>query len=419
MNEADRDISAVERNPEDRAATDSAALLSRFPAVRTLAASRRRRQIPVVHTLARTDCGAACLAMVLGYYGKSVRLDELREATGTDRDGVDALAILHAGQNYGLRGRGVRLEIDDLDYLSPGAILHWEFNHFVILERTRRDAVDVIDPAVGRRRVSMNDFRKSFTGVELTFEPSDNFLPSGKTLSGVWKYFRRVLEQRGVEGKPVARSVIVQLLRLALPLFTPVPVDRVVPRADYGLLGVLCAGMFAVAGFHFVAMLIRAHLLLHLRTHLDVQMMLGFLEHLVSLPFAFFQRRSAGDLMMRLSSNATMREMLTSTTMSALLDGALVAMYLVVLMVVHVPMGLLVLGLGAARIIIFVLARRSYRSLMARDLAAQARSEGYLVELLAGIETLKSLGAERRAVEHWSQLFVGQLNVSLQRGRLS
>src|SRR5690606_16342385 len=159
--------------------------------------------------------------------------------------------------------RGVRLEPDDLAYLAPGSILHWEFNHFVILERARRHAVDLIDPAVGRRRVTMGEFRKSFTGVALTFEPGEGFTPSRERPSGVWRYFRRVLAQRGVLTQVVIMSAMVQLLLLALPLFTTVLVDRVVPRGDYGLLAVLCAGAVGVGGFHFLALLVRGHLLLH------------------------------------------------------------------------------------------------------------------------------------------------------------
>src|SRR5690606_26657838 len=123
-------------------------------------------------------------------------------------------------------------------------------------------------------------------------------------------------------------------------------VDRVVPRNDWHLLFVLCAGLLSVVVFNFVAAITRAHLLLQLRTHLDVQMALGFLEQLLMLPFDFFQKRSAGDILMRLGSNAQIREILTTGTLSVLLDGALVCVYLVLLLVVSPTMGAVVLLLG-------------------------------------------------------------------------
>lgn len=401
------------------AATDTESLASRFPAVASLARRPRSRRIRPVQTMATTDCGAACLAMVLDYYGHSVRLDEVRDATGAARDGVDAFTLLETGRSYGLRGRGVRVELEDLAALPAASILHWEFNHFVVLDRVVRGGVEIVDPAYGRRRVPMAEFRKSFTGVALTMEPADDFEPAAAQPSGVWRHLRRVFAQRGVLLQILTTSLLVQMLLLAAPVLTSTLVDRVVPREDYPLLLVLSAGLGGIVAFHFLALLVRAHLLLHLRTRMDVSMTLGFLEHLVGLPYAYFQRRSTGDLMMRLSSNATMREMLTSTAMSALLDGLLVSLYVVLLFVISPPMGLVVIGLGLAKIVVYICSRRIYRTLMAQDLAAQARSDGRLVEILTGIETLKSLGAERRAVEQWSNLFVDQLNVSLRRGRAS
>jgi len=392
-------------------------IIRRFPALGGLRGSRRRKRLSLVQTLAETDCGAACLSMILDYHGKSVRLEELRHATGTDRDGVDALSLLQAARTYGLRGRGLHIDIDELPYLPSGSILHWEFNHFVLLERVRRRAVDLVDPAYGRRRVPLAEFRKAFTGVALTFEPGDDFEEGGEAGKGTWRYFRRVLSQPGIISKLFVTSVLVQLFLLATPVLTTALVDRIVPRGDQQLLTVLSVGFALVIAFNFLSTIVRAHLLLHLRTHMDVQMTLGFLEHLVSLPYAFFQRRSAGDLIMRLNSNATMREILTTSTMSALLDGTLVSVYLLLLFLFSPRIGLLVVGLGMAQVLIFAASRGVYRNLMTKDLHARARSEGYLVELLRGIETLKSIGAERRAVEHWSNLFVDQLNVSISRGR--
>src|SRR5262249_31688160 len=152
-------------------------LLERFPGLRRLRAFRQHRSVPFVRQLAATECGAACLAMTLGYHGKAVRLEEVRELTGPGRDGATALAIMNAARWFGLRGRGVKLEIEDLEYLEPGSILHWEFRHFVVFEDLHEDAVDLVDPAAGRRRVTMEQFRRSFTGVALLFEPSDEFQP--------------------------------------------------------------------------------------------------------------------------------------------------------------------------------------------------------------------------------------------------
>ncbi|MEM7353200.1 MAG: peptidase domain-containing ABC transporter [Acidobacteriota bacterium] len=401
--------------------SENEGFLGRFPALRQLTpGSRGRRRIPYIQQTTSTECGAVCLAMILAFHGKRMRLDEIRDLIGVGRDGADALSILEGGHLLGLRGRGVQIdEIENLEYLSPASVLHWQFNHFVIFERLTRDGAVIVDPAAGRRTVPLQELRKAFTGIALTFEPSEEFETGGERATGVGRYVRQILTQSGLLTRILVTSLLVQILALALPLCTGLLVDRVVPREDYHLLFVLSIGLVMIVGFSFLAGLIRAHLMLHLRTQLDAKITLEFLEHLIDLPYAFFQRRSSGDLMMRLNSNTTIRETLTSTALTGVLDGGLATFYLILLFVAHFQLGLLVLVLALLRVGLFLLSRRRYADLMSEALQTQAQSRNYQVQMLAGIETLKAMGAERRSVEQWSNLFVDELNVSLARGRLS
>jgi len=394
-------------------------LLERFPGLERLRFGLKGPRVPIIRQLAATDCGAASLAMVLGYHGKDVRLDEIRGILGPGRDGANALAIINAAKWYGLRGRGVSLEIDDLQYLDPGSILHWQFNHFVVFERLEEAAVHIVDPAFGRRRISMEEFRKAFTGVALLFEPTDTFQPSKDESRPVWRYIRQVITRPGLWPRILILSVLLQILGFAVPAFTGALVDRVVPRGDYHLFAVLGAGFSAIAVFYMLSTFLRGQLLLHLRTHIDARMVLGFLDHLIDLPYAFFQRRQVGDLLMRLNSNTTIREILTSGGLSVILDGTLVILYLLVLLVLNLSMGALALGLGVLQLAIFAITRHKQRQLMSDSLQTQARLQSYQYEMLAGIETLKAAGNESRAVEQWSHLFVADLNVWIRRGSLS
>lgn len=396
-------------------------LVGRFPALTRLTAwAGGRKRVPYVQQTAASDCGSACLAMVLGYHGKNLRLDEVREIVGFGREGASAPSILRGGEWFGLRGRGVKVErIEDLSLVDPGSILHWRFNHFVVFERLLSgNRLAIVDPGGGRRKVRFEEARTAFTGVALIFEPGETFEPADKRPSGVRRYLRQLFSQSGWLGRVVAISVLVQLLALALPVLTGMIVDRVLPQGDLSLLQLLAIGLCAIVLFQYFASLVRSYLLLALRTRLDAQMTLDFLDHLVNLPYLFFQQRSAGDLMMRLNSNATVREILTSGALSGVLDGTLVVLYLVFVFAASPPMGLLVLGLGFLRLLLFLAARRRTSDLMSESLQAQAASQTYQVQMLSGIETLKASGTEKRAVEHWSHLFVDTLNVSLARGRL-
>jgi ABC-type bacteriocin/lantibiotic exporter with double-glycine peptidase domain len=398
---------------------DTGALVERFPALRKLDPGQSSRRIPYIQQMSATECGAACLAMALALFGKHAPLAEVRQVAGVDRDGATALSILHAARWYGLRARGVKLELEGLPYLDRGAILHWEFSHFVVFDRLRKDGVKIIDPASGHRVVSFDQFNRSFTGVALTLSPAEEFRQTGQQRNVVWSYVRQFLGQTRLWGRIAVVSVLLQLFALGLPLLTGTLVDRIIPRGDAGLLHLLGAGLIGIVVFSALASVLRAQLLLHLRTKLDAKMTLGFLDHLVSLPFGFFQQRSEGDLMMRVSSNATIREMLTSSALSGLLDGALAISYLAILLIANAAMGAIVLSLALLQAAVFLFSYRRYQDLMSQDLQTQAKAQSYLVQMLAGIETLKANGVEERAVEQWSNLFVDGLNVSLSRGRLS
>ncbi|RKH42296.1 peptidase domain-containing ABC transporter [Corallococcus sp. AB050B] len=389
----------------------------RFPALGRLGERLGRRRIPYVAQLASADCGAACLAMVLGYWGRHVGLDEVHAATGLTTRGISARTLLETGRRFGLVGRAVHVDMEQLHLLTPGAVLHWEFRHFVVFERLARQGVDVVDPNFGRRRVPLEQFRKAFTGVALLFEPSETFETSAPR-QGSHRYLHLLLQERPALLRVAVMSLLLQLFALALPSLTGAVVDRVVPSGDTPLLATLAAGMAALVGFQFLSSFVRAHLLLQLRTHLDARLTLGFLDHLVHLPFSFFQLRSAGDLMNRLNSNATVREMLTSGALSTLLDGSMVVLYLGLLLAGSPRMGALVCGLALLQVLVFVFASRRQRELMAKNLEITASAQNYQVEMFSGIQTLKALGLEDKAVQHWSSVYVDVLNVSLERGRL-
>jgi ATP-binding cassette subfamily B protein len=394
-------------------------LSDRFPALRGLKLGGRKRRIPQIQQTAATDCGPACLTMVLGYFGKAVRLDDVRTAMGFSRLGTDALTLVETARLYGLRGRGIKIrDIEALRFLDPGSILHWRFNHFVVFERMDHRGAWVVDPAGGRRLVSRDELDRAFTGVAVSFETTEDFEPSKDKRHAVWRQLRQVLGESGLLTQVVTTSVVIQFFSLAVPILTGLIVDRVVPRSDQHLLLVLSVGCAGLVLFKLLATVVRSFLLLHLRTRLDARMTLQFLDHLVHLPYLFFQQRSAGDLLMRLNSNATIREILTSGAISGVFDGVMVVLYLIFLLVADVRMGLLVAVLGALRVATFIITRRRQRDLMSESLQTQADSRGYQVQVLQGIETLKAGGAEDRAVDRCAHLFVKELNVSLDRGRL-
>jgi ABC-type bacteriocin/lantibiotic exporter with double-glycine peptidase domain len=364
------------------------------------------------------DCGAACLAMVLGFHGRHVGLQEAREIVGFARGGVSAGELVEAGHRFGLRGRGFRLEPEELKHLPAGSVLHWGLDHFVVYEGKDRRGVWVVDPVSGRDRIPWPRFRELFTGVALTFEPEAGFETGGARASSFSPYLKRLLRRRSLLVQIVVLSLLVQLAALSLPLLLGLVVDRIVPSGDANLLLVIAGGMAVVVGFQVVSQLVRAFLLLQLRASLDVELSAGFVDRLANAPLRFFQVRPAGDLVARYESNRALRHTVTAATLSTLLDGGLVVLYLGLLFAASPRLGALVVFLGLLQMALLAIFGGRYRERMSAELEAEARTQSHLVEMLAGIETLKPMGAETRWVERWSNLFVREVNAGIRRTSL-
>jgi ABC-type bacteriocin/lantibiotic exporter with double-glycine peptidase domain len=403
----------------DREGDGASGFWSRFPGLERLGLGEGGGTIPVVLQMTATECGAACLAMVLGYHGRSIALAELREAIDIGRDGVRASELLRIAERYQLQGRGVSLELTDLELLEPATILHWQFNHFVVFERLGRDGVQIVDPAAGRRWVPLDEFGRCFTGVALLLQPTERFeAGSAGEPSRFWPFARQILSQSGLWSRIAVTSLLLQVFALATPLLTGAIVDRILPRGDHDLLLVFMVAAATLIGFHLWSRSLRGHLLLALRAQLDVRLTVGFVHHLMRLPFAFFERRHSGDLMMRLASNTVVREILTSSALSAVIDGVLVTAYLGLLLATSVRMGAVVALLGLGHLAVFLALRRRQEELGAENLEADARARTQEHQMLTGIETLKSMGVENEAVVAWSHHFVSAENVALRRGQL-
>ncbi|RKI15670.1 peptidase domain-containing ABC transporter [Corallococcus sp. AB030] len=373
---------------------------------------RRWRRVPLLQQFTAADCGPTCLAMVLAYHGAPARPAEVREAVGAGRGGAHALALVEAAKRFGLDARGVSLGMDEVPVLDRGSILHWEFNHYVVFDGLWRGGVDVVDPALGRRRLSWDEFRDAFTGVALLFEPT-SALRGGHTRPALLRRLPALLRgHAGTWTRIFAVSLVLQVLSLMLPFFMGMGVDRVVPRQDTSLLAALGVGVGLVLVCHVLATSLRSALLVRLRVELDVGMAGQLVRHLLSLPYAFLQQRSSGDLMMRINSLAIIREALGAATLAVMLDGLLILSSVGMLAGLSRPLLLAVGAVAAAQVLVLLLTRRRREELLASEMHAQAKSQDFTVEMLSGLEVLKSSGAQGQAVGHWEELYTRQLNAS-------
>jgi ABC-type bacteriocin/lantibiotic exporter with double-glycine peptidase domain len=382
-----------------------------------------QRRVPVLQQFNSEECGAACLAMILSYYGRPTRVAECRELCDGGRDGLTAQRIATAAQHFALRVTAYTLEPEDISQLRLPAILHWQFNHFVVIEQWAPTGVDIVDPAIGRRRVTTAEFDTAFTGVVLTFEPAATFETRPAQTQQTWRDYMRALsrtpEALGFLGQILGASLVLQILGLGVPVLTQILIDQVLPYQEQSVLSALGIGIGLLVASQMTVSYLRSLLLIHLRARHDTQLMLAFLEHLFSLPLPFFRQRQSGDLLLRLSSNSLIRETLTHQTITIVLDGSFMLVYLILLVMTAPWLGSVALAFGAVQAVLILNTSPALKRLVDQDLTAQADAQTYLIETLAGITTLKAAGAETRALKRWSDLFFRQLAVSIQRGQLS
>lgn len=386
---------------------------------RILHGAPRRPRTPVMLQMSMVECGAACLAMILTAHGRHTRVAECREALQIGRDGANALHIAQLARRLGMRVRALSVDLTSLRQVDCPAIIHWNFNHYLVLERWDGRTASVVDPAVGRRSIPRAEFSDGFTGVVLELSPTAAFRRRPARRRPVWIGILRDVfgQSRATFAGILLASLLLQLLILVPALVTKFVVDDVLGYGTADLLPVVAQGCLLVLATNAAGTYVRGILLNHFETRVDRTLMRRFLGHLLDLPYNYFVLRGSGDLLVRLSGNALIREVLTGQMVSLVLDGAFVVAYLALFMSTEPLYGWLILGLAAVQLVIMHVNLRGLRLLAQQDVNAQAQAQSCAVELLGGIETVKAMGVERHAYQRWSDLFEQQLHTSFRRRR--
>lgn len=360
-------------------------------------------KVPVVMQMEALECGAASLTMILAYYGKWLPLEQVRADCGVSRDGSNAKNVLRAARSYGLSAKGYRFEPEDLKtYGKFPCIIHWNFNHFVVLNGFKGDKAVLNDPAKGCYSVSMETFDKSFTGICLMFEPTESFEPDGKPRS-VWAF---AMERLKGAGTAVAFTVIVtvisSLLSLIQPAFSRIFLDRLLTGVNPDWTGPFLWALSALAAVQILLAFIRSVYSARIHAKIAAVGSTSYLWKVLRLPMEFFSQRMAGDIQHRMGSNASIAENLVNTLSPLVIQAAMMVFYLVVMVRYSVMLTLV----GVFSIVINLFVSRYISRKRVNLTRVQMRDAGKLsgttVAGIEMIETIKASGAENGFFEKWS-----------------
>ncbi|BDU77447.1 peptidase domain-containing ABC transporter [Mesoterricola sediminis] len=331
------------------------------------------------------------------------------------RDGATAAGILRAAVGYGLEADAYHAEVEELAGLPMPLILHWEFRHFLVLERITGRKVVLMDPAQGRRSLDHGRFRESYTGVAMTFSPGPAFRPRRKRLPSRDRYFAMIREHLPSLGLVLLGSLWLQALGLVLPLGQKVLVDQVLlPRREGWLWG-LAAALAGAASAQALLSYSRIRVLQNLQATTNLALARSFMGHLLALPIAFFLQRGNGDLVHRLDSQGEVQNLFTERSVAALLDAFLLAGYATLMVAFHARLGALVILLSLTQVACRWAIRERKARLMAAELAAAGNASSVLVESLSTLETIQVAGAGRVFVQRWADARIPSLNAALER----
>jgi ATP-binding cassette, subfamily B, bacterial len=379
-----------------------------------------RRRVPVLLQDSATECGAACLAMVLGYFGRDTTIRELRNDMGIGRDGAAMSALAACARAQGLEVNSYKAEPSALGELTLPMIVHWRFSHYVVVERLGTDTVSIVDPAVGRRKIRRAEFDESFTGVVMCLTPGDGFeRRRGEGQALVPFLLRYLPHKRALFGAILLASALLSALGLMPALVTRFVVDDVLGAGNVTALTVIGAGIVLLVLSQVLFSYLRAELLLRLRNRVDQHLVSTLLRHLFRLPYAFFQVRTSGDLLTRVANTAMIREVLSTHVLALLLDSVTAVVYIVVLWLLSPTIGAVVLAVAVLQPLIAVAWTRRIRDANTQVITAMSASQGKLAESIAGVESLKAAGVEQSAYLRWERLFRRQLSAGLHQGSVS
>lgn len=378
------------------------------------------RKTPLILQTEAAECGLACLAMVASFHGHRVDLASLRQKFSLSLKGSTLNHLIQIADALHLGSRPVRVDLNELGRLTLPAILHWDFNHFVVLTQIKRGVATVHDPAKGALQLPFTEVSKHFTGVALELMPTPAFVP--KIERRQIKLSRLIGQLNGASSATlqiILLAAAIEVFAIVAPFFMQLVVDNAVVARDTNLLTVLGLGFLLLCLIQIAITTLRSWVVLVLSTSLNLQMMSNLFSHLLRLPMHFFEKRHLGDIVSRFESLNVIQRTLTTSFLEAIVDGAMAVVTLVMMLVYSWKLAAIVslaaILYGALRLSLFAPLRAASEEQILRG----AKQQTNLLETVRGMQSVKLFNREAQRRSGYQNLMVDHFNAGIRVQKLN
>ncbi len=371
--------------------------------IRKIFSSKGKKvSVPTILQIEATECGAASLAMVLAYYKMWIPLEKLRQECGVNRDGSKASNVIKAARNRNCEAKGYRIMADSLKNKEYPLIIHWEFNHFVVLEGIKDGIAYLNDPAVGKRKIPWEDFKTSYTGIALEIKPGKDFKPEGQQYNIFKTVAKKLLNDKAAMIFAILIGFGMIFPGLVTPVFNQIFIDEILTGKHQDWMFNFCLAMICTILLIGVMTGLRAYILTRWQRKLTLADSSSFFWHILRLPMQFFHQRYAAEIASRVAFNESIANVLSNSAATALLDILTALFYLLLLFQYSVTLTIIGVSFSIIEIFVLFLLRRKMTDMNMRIQQDAGKEYGTLVNGIMMIESVKANGTEADLFSKWS-----------------
>ena len=378
------------------------------------------RRLPVLLQTEGAECGLACIAMVASYWGHKIDIPNMRRHFSVSMKGVTLKGLMAMAGSLSLQTRPLKLDLQHLPELKLPCILHWDLNHFVVLKSISARHVDVHDPAVGERRIAMDEFAKHFTGIALELVPTAQFQPKRERQQfSLFSLMGHVVGLRRGLFHILALGLALQVCALIAPFYMQWIVDEALLTSDRDLITVLGCGFLLLVLLQAAIGAVRSWVTTVLSTSLNLQWLGNAFAHLLKLPLPYFEKRHTGDIVSRFSSIQQIQASLTTQFVEGIVDGVLVLGTLGMMLLYSTRLA----AVACIAVLLYALLRwaifRPLRDANSEEIIHAAKQQSHFMETVRGMQSIRLFGRSEERRAGWMNSLADEFNAQLRIAKLS